>query len=295
LEKGGITSYVNNDTVHAVCLIHCSIFIKTLVALASIFSSKIRIYFPLSQQTRETKTIKINSLEIITLDLSAVGRHISVSEIKKNEIFSKPFQFFCMNPQSYNSSCFDESEIEKVKTKIKNFGFVHAPYIFNLAKKSSIEGSKKCLELSSKLNAKGVVFHCGKGDDILTFEYVVKELCKNSNQECPCILETPAGQGTEMLYKFSEFVSFCKKIENLKVCIDTCHVFASGYDPYEYILKSLTYLRDKIVLVHFNDSQYHCGSRLDRHAYPGHGYIGMETMLKVYELCLMYSIPMVIE
>lgn len=77
------------------------------------------------------------------------------------------------------------------------------------------------------------------------------------------------------------------------LCVDTCHVFANGHDPFEYLKAS--YQSGLLRLVHFNDSSTICGSCLDRHAYIGTGYIGAEKMERLSAFCSVIGVDMVIE
>lgn len=56
-----------------------------------------------------------------------------------------------------------------------------------------------------------------------------------ATKECPLLLETPAGQGTETLKAMKDFIEFVAEIadERLRICLDTCHVFACGHKPKE--------------------------------------------------------------
>ena len=93
-----------------------------------------------------------------------------------------------------------------------------------------------------------------------------------------------------------EFINFVDSFqdERLRVCIDTCHVFAAGHKPLEYIHK-IQERKDLLKLVHYNDSATPCGSCVDRHAYMGMGHIGIEGMKAIAELCTSGKVPMLIE
>ena len=80
----------------------------------------------------------------------------------------------------------------------------------------------------------------------------------------------------------------------LRMCLDTCHVFAAGHKPLDY-LKAALARKGLLKLVHFNDSLDVCGSCKDRHAPIGGGKIGFEGMKELAELCSQHHIPMVIE
>ena len=99
------------------------------------------------------------------------------------------------------------------------------------------------------------------------------------------LLETTAGQGGDLGAKFSHLgylIKECNHDERMGVCVDTCHIFAAGYDirtPEAYAKTwkefdeeiGLKYLR----AFHLNDSKFECGQHRDRHAAIGKGFIGL--------------------
>ena len=187
--------------------------------------------------------------------------------------------------------------------------YVHSPYIINLAMEP---GSKddygpnlliKNLDYAKAIGLKGVVVHVGKAvarDPKEALENMRVNLLKameSATPACPILLETPAGQGTELLTDYDEFLDFAEsfKDERLRVCVDTCHVYATGYCPYEYLKGTVADHLPLLKLVHFNDSHGLCDSCVDRHAFIGTGHIGIETMSKIAVLCKEKGIDMVIE
>jgi deoxyribonuclease-4 len=183
--------------------------------------------------------------------------------------------------------------------------YVHSQYIINLCQEGSYHTKllEKNLFYASNAGFKGVVVHVGKST-IQEKETAISIMRTNLEQalsaatpECPILLETPAGQGTETLTDMIEFIDFVASFQDnrIRICVDTCHVFASGTNPYKYI--STVQERDPTLLklVHFNDSCTPCGSCVDRHAFVGTGYIGMEDMYKVGTFCDTLHIPMVVE
>jgi deoxyribonuclease-4 len=153
------------------------------------------------------------------------------------------------------------------------------------------------------IGAKGVVVHVGK-HTTQTMEAAMAAMRANvaavlpsATAECPLLLETPAGQGTEMLRSYEEFVGFVKSFANpaFRLCVDTCHVFACGHQPKEYLERLVAEDRNLLTLVHFNDSKDVCGACKDRHAFAGTGMIGAKTMNAIAELCRTHKIPAVIE
>ena len=99
------------------------------------------------------------------------------------------------------------------------------------------------------------------------------------------LLETTAGQGTNLGYRFEHFAEILERTESsdrLGVCFDTCHAFAAGYDfrtPKSYRRLFRTFDNvigiDRLKLFHINDSKTGLGSRVDRHEHPGNGHIGL--------------------
>lgn len=164
------------------------------------------------------------------------------------------------------------------------------------------------MHFSQQLGARGMVVHVGKPSKrfkpavaLERMEWSIKHLLKETDT-MPLLLETPAGQGSELCNKIEELADFCINIDNplLKVCIDTCHVFAAGYEPIEYLkLWTENYGAESVGLVHFNDSKCAKGGRLDRHAYwlnpEDGGHIGFKRMAEIRHYCHRLDIPMVTE
>ncbi len=119
------------------------------------------------------------------------------------------------------------------------------------------------------------------------------------------VLEATAGQGTTIGYRFEELASIIDRVDDkdrVAVCIDTCHIFAAGYD----ISTEKGYLDtfeefdeivgvDQIVLFHLNDSKKECGSRVDRHEHIGKGMIGEVPFRMLMADERFSEVPMVLE
>jgi deoxyribonuclease-4 len=120
---------------------------------------------------------------------------------------------------------------------------------------------------------------------------------EHATPSCPILLETPAGQGTEVLINRAAFIAFINDIPDprLQICIDTCHVFAAGEDPLDYVTEVVAHQKERLGLIHFNDSATLCGSCVDRHAFMGEGHVGLATLSKIAGIATAASIHMVIE
>ena len=235
------------------------------------------------------------------------------------EKINTPIQMFFGSPQNWTVPVFESSQLSKIRDNVDAYGlkvFVHGAYIINLCNSEvSLDMHIADLILAKKCGYLGVVVHVGK--NVAKFKHSTNEealeamianieiIIEHATNECPLILETPAGQGTETLVSLRVFTKFCKKMYNkygrkFGVCIDTCHVFSCGYDPLYYLQQFHEKIEGCLRLVHFNDSKSHLGRRVDRHAYVGplkcstHN-IGLIRMHQVANWCFKNDIPAVIE
>lgn len=234
-----------------------------------------------------------------------IGAHIprqttiikTLEDIKING--GNALQLFTTNPRSLkitdNSKYINESHLIKKYCKINKFQIiVHSPYAFNIAK--PFLSGKKELEIKDTLvyndiitanyiGAIGYVIHVGKSTTTPINEalLIMKTNIKNLIQEMiknkiktKLLLETPAGQGTELLKDFKEFINFYysfdeKERNYFKLCIDTCHIWSAGYELYEII--SLIPDKNDILCIHLNNSKNLKGAKVDRHEYLFDGKI----------------------
>jgi deoxyribonuclease-4 len=243
-----------------------------------------------------------------------IGTHIGkgklVDTLKSLKDIRYPIQLFLGSTLSSKISIKDE-DVAAGSDALKAFkhsAYVHSPYIINLA---MAPGSKddygvtlliKNLDYAKRMGFRGVVVHVGKSCD-RTEEESLENMrlnlitaAESATALCPILLETPAGQGTELLTEYDDFVNFVADFKDprIRLCVDTCHVFASGYCPYEYVKGVIDDHLDLLKLVHFNDSHGACTSCVDRHAFIGTGLIGIETLTKVAKVCA-GKVDMVIE
>jgi deoxyribonuclease-4 len=119
------------------------------------------------------------------------------------------------------------------------------------------------------------------------------------------ILETSAGQGTELLSNFDEFLMFMQKFKTDKrfgICLDTCHIFSAGIDirDKKTFGNIISKCDDKIglkkiELVHLNDSKHDLGERKDRHESLGYGFIGRDGLKDIIKKLKSKNIPIILE
>jgi deoxyribonuclease-4 len=240
-----------------------------------------------------------------------IGSHVAKGKDLASSLVINPCQMFLRNPRSKADHTLDTHELAKAAEKIKNEAiryFTHAPYTINLCsgRAPELDILISDLESTCSMGGEGVVVHVGKhckqsmAVALDTMEVAVKGVLPYATTKCRLLLETPAGMGTEVCDTLREMASFytrfsADELSKLGICIDTCHVFAAGYDPLHY-LSSWSNLSDvPICLVHFNDSRREKGSRVDRHAPVGNGLIGQVAMEDIARWCHERCIPMVTE
>ena len=118
------------------------------------------------------------------------------------------------------------------------------------------------------------------------------------------LLEHTAGQGSTMGSSFPEIAAMLDGVNasRIGVCLDTCHLLASGYDlcteeGYRATFDEFDDLIgfERLKVVHLNDSKKPCGSRVDRHEHIGKGCIGLEPFRRLLNDPRFAHLPMILE
>jgi deoxyribonuclease IV len=252
--------------------------------------------------------------------MSRIGTHIhkgknlaiSLAQFASSSV-GRPCQVFLGPPQSKACSNSLESEVVGAAHVVATTGlncFVHTRYIINLCANLdwAAEVLKKDLVHSVAIGCKGVVVHTGarvkrtEKEAMDNMVNMIADALQYATEDCPLLLETPAGEGTELCTTLEElnglFLCFSEEQrKKLGVCIDSAHTWGSGYCPLNYIQRWVKETHIPIKLVHFNGSRVERGSRKDRHS-PAGGFedkIGWEIMGAIAKLCGELEIPCVVE
>lgn len=262
----------------------------------------------------QTQGIQDATIGVALRETYKIGFHVAKRPSIADTIatfpdYSKPYQIFLGSTQTSSLSLSDE-QLQQAAAAVERFGakvYVHTPYIINLSQETDGWASTllvKHVQYSVAIGCKGVVVHVGKSTD-KPVETALDNMRRNllvamefATADCPVLLETPAGQGTETLTNKTEFIEFVAGFGDprLRMCVDTCHVFSCGHVPLEYLETAVRVGSDSLIkLVHYNDSAVPCGACVDRHAFMGTGHIGMDGMGVIAKFCAKHSIPMVIE
>jgi len=257
-----------------------------------------------------------------------LGAHMSIAGGVSNSIKHgintgcTTIQIFTRSNNRWVSKPIDSKEIEKFladKNKAKiNPVISHTAYLINLATPKEDFHKKSLLAMldeihrAEQLNLPDVVIHPGSPLDQPP-EYGMKKIIDSLNRlidETPdaksrIALELTAGQGSQLGYTFEQIVEMIDGVENrkrLSVCLDTCHIFAAGYDlrtreAYEKTISKfdevigLKYLK----VIHLNDSRKELGSRVDRHTHIGEGEIGKDAFRFIMQDKRFDNIPKILE
>jgi deoxyribonuclease-4 len=226
------------------------------------------------------------------------------------------------NNNQWRAKSLSEEDIRRFKESLAQHGICHPishdSYLINLASpdrvlwKRSIDAFVVELVRAEQLGIPYVVTHPGAfvdSTEAAGLKRVVRGLDEAFRQtrgfEVGCLLETTAGQGTSLGWRFEQIATILGRVkapERVGVCFDTCHVFAAGYPlatAREY--KATWAAFDSIIGIstlrafHLNDSQKPLGSRVDRHARIGHGQLGLEPFRRLMNDRRFRHIPMYLE
>lgn len=253
-----------------------------------------------------------------------LGTHMSIAEgiaktaenvVKMN---ANTMQIFSRNPRGSSYKNYSKEEVEcfqKIRRE-NQFGplLAHAPYTMNLASADERIFEFACMVIREDiarmdaLQIENIVFHPGSHTGIGT-EAGIRNIVAGLDQAITgeesimILLETMSGKGTEIGVSFEELKEIrdgVKHPERIGVCLDTCHVFAAGYDIVNDLDKVLEEFDrvlglDLLRAIHLNDSMMPFGSHKDRHAAIGEGEIGLEALLRVLEHPLLRKLPFYLE
>ncbi len=238
-----------------------------------------------------------------------VGAHVSIAGGIENAVSNarrlgcETFQVFTKNQNQWREKVFDDGEVGRFRKCLADAGYTRVPlashdsYLINLcsADAGKLDRSRQAfLAEINRCDQLGIAFlifhpgsHMGKGETWgirKIAESLDRVISDSGNSSVELLLETTAGQGTNLGFAFEQIRAIIDHVgrqDRIGVCVDTCHIFAAGYDirtdlHYEDTIRKMeqTIGLHKIRAFHLNDSKKKLGSRVDRHERPGRGFIG---------------------
>jgi len=237
-------------------------------------------------------------------------------------------QLFSKNSAQWSAAPITEKEGERFQEALQRrkicLPLIHDSYLINLAsgkedlRKKSIAAFADELERTALLGIPSIVMHPGSptGDESKNaeenglrriaeaFDTIFKQT-KTSAPSVTVLLETTAGQGTNLGWKFdhlARIIELSDSPDRFGVCVDTCHIAAAGYslataEEYESTFQQFDKIigLERLKAFHLNDSVKGIGSKVDRHAHIGHGTLGLEPFRRLVNDDRFAGLPMYLE
>lgn len=257
-----------------------------------------------------------------------LGAHMSVAgglprAVERGLVHGcQAMQIFAKNANQWRGRVLPPEEIREFRSRVRASGISpvvsHASYLINLAtasrplRQQSIEAMADEIDRAEALGLLGVVLHPGcytEGTEAeglgLIADALLDLLRDRRRGKTMVLLEHTAGQGTALGSTFEQLASIVAKMHDhprVGVCLDTCHLLASGYDicsPEGYAHTFTQFGRlvgfDRLKVLHLNDSKKPLGSRVDRHEHIGQGCLGLEPFRRIVNDQRFRGLPMLLE
>lgn len=237
-------------------------------------------------------------------------------------IGAEAIQVFASSPRTWampeSNPSADEAFVAKA-TELDIETYVHAPFLINLGSpteatyKNSLASTSYSLKRGREIGALGVVIHTGSAVDEAHIKQAWKQihdgmmpiLEKLDDQDPWLLLEPTAGQGQSLVKKLDDLTKYFEALEwhpKVGVCLDTCHVFAAGHDIKSKggMTKTIDLLvevagKERIQLIHANDSMDVLGSLKDRHQNLGVGELGIKPFAELLAHPAVADAPLILE
>jgi deoxyribonuclease-4 len=226
---------------------------------------------------------------------------------------------FVRNQRQWRAAPLGEAAVTAFRRARRRLGIApvvaHGSYLVNLAgrepvRRRGLAATRDELDRCGRLGIEYLVIHPGSHPDPAAGVARIAEALNAAVGACAhrrptVLLETTAGAGHTLGWRFEQLAAMLARLRppgRFGVCLDTCHVFAAGYDlrsPRAYrrtmdAFDDLVGLR-RLRAVHLNDSVHELGSRRDRHAHIGHGRIGRRGLARLVNDPRLAEVPMILE
>jgi len=229
-------------------------------------------------------------------------------------------QLFAKNQRRWESKALESDAIVEFKKNAEKseieYYIVHASYLLNLASPDMLLRNRSIANLlddvlrCEELGIEDVVMHpgshLGEGEAVgIKRISEALNIILNKTKKCSILIETTAGQGTNIGYKFEHMRDIISQInikERVMVCYDTAHTFAAGYDIRDALSFDKTFDEfdrviglSKLKTFHVNDSKVEYLSKKDRHEFIGKGFIGLQAFKLLVNDKRFKKHPMILE
>ncbi len=253
-----------------------------------------------------------------------IGCHLSPSKgfVRMGQdalsIGANTFQFFLRNPRGSKAKAIDEADAAGLMSLLQEKNALpivaHAPYTLNPCAADPRVQEFAAMIMGDDLERMKAFpgnfynfhpgSHVGQGPEagIKKTASLLNALL-TPDMPTAVLIETMAGQGSEIGGTFEQISEIIRRVdlrEKVGVCLDTCHVFAAGYDivrDLDGVLASFdrSIGLDRLLALHVNDSLFPLGSHKDRHAPIGKGFIGLDAFWAFVNHPVLGGLPMILE
>lgn len=249
----------------------------------------------------------------------AGGYHRAIE--RGSELGCTALQIFTRNQLQWKSKPVEKRDIElfieaRERHQELRIVFAHGSYLLNLAtqdrelRKNSLIILKEELQRCSLFSLPYLIIHpgshggAGEREGVENVIRCLTELSETVKKGTIICIETTSGQGTGIGCCFEHLRDIVRSFPggNIGVCIDTCHIFAAGYDlrnrkTYEAMVENFDRIvgLERLKVLHLNDSKGELGSRIDRHEHVGKGRIGKNAFAYIMQDVRFKGVPKIIE
>jgi len=256
------------------------------------------------------------------------GAHFSIAggvdraAERAREVKADCLQMFVKSPSQWRFATLSEDEVRRFRTTAREAGLRplvgHASYLVNLAgpDETLYEKSRRCVleewDRAERLGLDYLVLHpgahmgsgaaAGLARIALALDWLHHE---RPEHKARILLETTAGAGSALCGRMEHFrylFQSCEAPERMGVTIDTCHLFAAGYDLRTHAAVEDTLGKldaavglSRVLVVHANDAKGELASHLDRHEHIGRGNLGREAFRLLLHHPALAALPFILE
>ena len=258
-----------------------------------------------------------------------IGAHVSIAggienaPLHAEEIGATAFAMFTKNQRQWKAPPLTKKTIEAFRENCKSCNYrpehilLHDSYLINLGSPDpeKLERSRRAftdeMQRTEFLGLTLLNFHPGSHLRIIHEEKCLQTIAESINlalkttATVTAVLENTAGQGSNLGHTFEQLAYIIERVDNkarIGVCLDTCHLFAAGYDLRTekavaeiFSLFNASVGLDYLKGMHLNDAKLELGSKRDRHESIGKGKIGIEGFAAIIRHPASAGIPLILE
>lgn len=252
----------------------------------------------------------------------SIAGGVDKAPLRGREVGCDAIQVFTKSNRQWRARPLDDDEVAAFQANLKATAMgpvvAHASYLLNLAApaaaiwKRSVTAFQEELERAERLGIPYLVTHPGahltasEADGIARVAEALN--CVHAalpRHRVRVLLETTAGQGSSLGYRFEQLAAILEQVDaaqRVGICLDTCHLFAAGYDirsaeRYRETMRALAVCLGvgRVKAIHLNDSRQALGSHVDRHAHIGEGQLGLAAFRWFLNDPRFRRVPMILE